>query len=116
MAIGSTHWMLLQAPQKEFSSVFVSVYHLFLCVQAPLVGQAQYLSGLFFLEVSLVAQMVKHLPQCVKHWPADLVSIPGSGRSSGEGNCNQLQYACLEIPMDGGAWYAIVHRVAKSQT
>ena len=31
-------------------------------------------------------------------------SIPGSGRSSGEGNGNPLQYSCLENPIDGGAW------------
>ena len=43
-------------------------------------------------------------------------SIPGSGRSSGEGNGNPLQYSCLENPMDGGAWWATVHGVAKSQT
>ena len=34
----------------------------------------------------------------------DLGLIPGSGRSSGEGNGNPLQYSCLENPMDGGAW------------
>ena len=34
----------------------------------------------------------------------DLGSIPGSGRSSGEGNGNPLQYSCLENPMDRGAW------------
>ena len=34
----------------------------------------------------------------------DLGSIPGLGRSSGEGNGNPLQYSCLENPMDGGAW------------
>ena len=34
----------------------------------------------------------------------DLGSIPGSGRSSGEGNGNPLQHSCLENPMDGGAW------------
>ena len=34
----------------------------------------------------------------------DLVSIPGSGRSPGEGNGNPLQYFCLDNPMDGGAW------------
>ena len=34
----------------------------------------------------------------------DLGSIPGSGRSSREGNGNPLQYSCLENPMDGGAW------------
>ena len=34
----------------------------------------------------------------------DLGSIPGLGRSPGEGNGNLLQYSCLENPMDGGAW------------
>ena len=34
----------------------------------------------------------------------------------GEGNGNPLQYSCLENPMDGGAWWAAVHRAAKSQT
>ena len=42
--------------------------------------------------------------------------IPGSGRSPGEGNGNPLQYSCLENPMDGGAWWAAVHGVAKSRT
>ena len=46
----------------------------------------------------------------------DLGSIPGSGRSHGEGNGNPLQYSCLENPMDGGAWWAIVRGVTKSQT
>ena len=46
----------------------------------------------------------------------DLSSIPGLGRSPGEGNGNPLQYSCLEHPMDGGAWWAIVHGVAKSRT
>ena len=45
-----------------------------------------------------------------------LGSIPGSGRSTGEGNGNPLQYSCLENPMDGGTWWAIVHGVAKSRT
>ena len=43
-------------------------------------------------------------------------SIPGLGRSPGEGNGNPLQYSCLENPMDGEAWWAIVHGVAKSRT
>ncbi|CAI9165511.1 unnamed protein product [Rangifer tarandus platyrhynchus] len=42
-------------------------------------------------------------------------SIPQSGRFPGEGNGNPLQYSCLENPMDGGAWWATVHGVAKSQ-
>ena len=46
----------------------------------------------------------------------DTGSIPGWGRSPGEGNGNVLQYSCLEDSMDGGAWWVTVHRVAKSQT
>ena len=46
----------------------------------------------------------------------DLGSIPGSGRSSGEGNGNPLQYSCLENPMDRGAWQATLHGVEKSRT
>ena len=44
-----------------------------------------------------------------------LGSIPGSGRSSGEGNGNLLQYSCLENSMDRGTWWATVYGVAKSQ-
>ena len=39
----------------------------------------------------------------------DLGSIPGLGRSPGEGNGNPLQYSCLENPTDRGAWWATVH-------
>ena len=46
----------------------------------------------------------------------DLGLVPGSGRSPGEGNGNPLQYSCLENPREGGAWWATVHGVAKSQT
>ena len=42
-------------------------------------------------------------------------SVPGSGRSPGEGNGNLLQYSCLENSMDRRAWRATVHGVAKSQ-
>ena len=44
----------------------------------------------------------------------DLGSIPGSGRSSGEGNGNPLQYSCLGNPMDRGAWWATVYGVTKN--
>ena len=43
-------------------------------------------------------------------------SIPGSGRSHGEGHGNPLQYSGLENPMDRGAWWATVHVVTKSWT
>ena len=46
----------------------------------------------------------------------DPSSIPGSGRSPGEGHGHPLQYTCLENPMGSGAWQTTVHRVAKSQT
>ena len=52
----------------------------------------------------------------VKNLPAkagDMDSIPGSGRSPGEGNGNPLQYSCLGNPVDRGAWLATVHRVTK---
>ena len=42
-------------------------------------------------------------------------SVPGSGRSAGGGHGNSLQYSCLENPVDRRAWWATVHRVAKSQ-
>ena len=46
----------------------------------------------------------------------DVGSIPGSGRSSGEGNGNPLQCSCWENPMDRGAWSTTVLGVAESQT
>ena len=58
----------------------------------------------------------------VKSQPADegnvrdVASIPGSGRSPGGRHGNLLQYSCLKNPIDRGAWWATVHRVAKSQT
>ena len=60
--------------------------------------------------------------QVVKNPPAnagdtrDMGSIPESGRSPGIGSGNLLQYSCLENSIDRGAWWAIVHGVAKSQT
>ena len=43
-------------------------------------------------------------------------SIPGLGRSPGDGHGKPLQYSCLQNPMDRGAWWTIVHRVAKNRT
>ena len=51
---------------------------------------------------------IKHLPKIVPIWTR-LVPYPG------EGNANSLQYSCLENSMDGGAWWAAVHEVAKSR-
>ena len=58
----------------------------------------------------------------VKDPPANVVdsrdagSIPGLGRCHGVRKDKLLQYSCLENSMDGGAWQATVHGVAKSQT
>ena len=63
------------------------------------------------LWASLVAQVKASASNA-----GDLGSIPGSGRSPGEGNSNPLQYSCLENPTDGEAWWATVHGVTKSRT
>ena len=59
--------------------------------------------------------VVKNLPASAGD-TEDMGSIPGLGRSLGEGNGNPLQYSCLENPTDRGAWRATVNGVAKSWT
>ena len=59
--------------------------------------------------------MVKNLPVNARDL-GDVGSIPGLGRSPGEGNGNTLQYSCLENPMDRGAWPAMAHGFQKSWT
>ena len=53
--------------------------------------------------------VIKNLPDN----SGDTGLIPGSGKSSGEGNGNPVQYFCLENPMDRGAWWATAHGVTK---
>ena len=69
--------------------------------------------------------LIYKLPQvalAVKNPPANEAdirnsdSIPGLGRSSGEGNGNPIQHSCLGNPMDSEVWWATVHSVAKNQT
>ena len=60
----------------------------------------------------MVAQTVKRLPTMRETRVRSL----GREHPPGEGNGNPLQYSCLENPMDGGAWWATVHGVAKSRT
>ena len=74
-----------------------------------------------FREKRNIARHDKHIPggsdsKASAYNVRDPGSIPGSGRSPGEGNGNPLQYYCLENPMDGRAWLATVHGVAKSRT
>ena len=59
--------------------------------------------------------MIKNVPANAEGI-RDTDSIPGLGRSPGEGHDNPLQYFCLQNPMDRGAWRATVHRVAESDT
>ena len=65
-----------------------------------------------YFRASPVAQIEKNVSVV---WE-DPGSIPGSGRSPGEGNGYPLQYSCLENPTDRGAWWATVHGVIKNQT
>ena len=68
-----------------------------------------------------VLKLASPLVLVVKKHPAnegdvrDVGSVPGSGRSPGEGEGNPLQYSCLEKTMDRGAWWAAVHGVTKSR-
>ena len=62
-------------------------------------------------QACLVDQQVKNLPANA----GDTGSMPGLGRSPGEGNGNSLQYLCLENPMGRGACWATVLVVAKSR-
>ena len=64
---------------------------------------------IYMYMASLVAQLVKNPPVKAE----DVDSVPGLGRSPGEGNDNPLQYSSLGNPMDRGAWWAIVRGVAK---
>ena len=59
--------------------------------------------------------MVKSLPANAGDI-RDVGSIPGLGRSPGEGNGSPLQYSCFENPINRGAWWAIVHGVKESDT
>ena len=59
--------------------------------------------------------MVKNLPANAGD-AKDAGSIPGSGRSPGEGNGNPLQYSCLENSTDRGTWLATVHGATKRRT
>ena len=59
--------------------------------------------------------MVKNLPASAGD-ARDVGSVPGLGRSPGEGNGSPLQCSCLENSMDRGAWQAAVHGVTKSWT
>ena len=68
-----------------------------------------------FLGASQVALVVKN-PPANEGDIRDAGLIPGLGRSPGVGHGSPLQYSYLENPMDRGAWWAVVHEIAKSWT
>ena len=65
-----------------------------------------------YISASQVTLVVKNPPAKTGD-VRDLGSIPGLGRSPGEGNGNSLQYSCLENLMDRGAWQATVHGITE---
>ena len=73
----------------------------------------------FTTQLSWSVEIIRFLTTCnnpVGDWLRDAGLIPGSGRSTGGGHSNPLQFSCLENPMDRGACQAIVYRVTKSRT
>ena len=91
---GSSVHGIFQARVLEWDAIAFSVME----VPTELFGPSQ------------VVLVVKSLPANAGNI-RDVGLIPGSGRSPGEGNGTPLQYSCLENPMDGGAWWAVVHGV-----
>ena len=73
-------------------------------------------------ELDMTEQLTQQVALVVKNLSAnardvrDTGLISGLGRSPGRGHDNPLQDSCLENPMDRGAWWATVHRVAQSWT
>ena len=67
------------------------------------------------LSMAQVALVIRNPPANARDI-RDSGSIPGSGRSPGEGNGNPLQYSCLRNPTDREAWQSTVHAVTKNQT
>ena len=77
----------------------------------------RYCGGRNYLDSSLVVFQARgHLSMLEFLWGPQIYKISWPICSIGEGNGNPLQYSCLENPMDGGAWWAADHGVAKSRT
>ena len=67
------------------------------------------------IHISMVVLVVKNPPANAGD-AGDVDSVPGLGRSPGEGDGNLLQYSCLEKSMNREAWWATVHGITKSRT
>ena len=84
-------------------------------VSKPCVGCKHLLNVKLFNTSRLVLSAMGIWPTVAQLVAGDVSSIPGSGRSPGEGNGNPLQYSCLENPKDRDIWLATVHGVTASQ-
>ena len=106
------HIMLETKTGFEMSSLlsFLLRYFLVLSSLSPCYGH-----GYRINRASQVALVVRNRPANAGDI-RDVGSVPGLGRSHGGGHGNPLHYSCLENPMDRGGWWAMVHRIAKSQT
>ena len=118
---------LTLAPNKYVFSkhkiIFLHRYIYRVCVCVCVCVCTQLLSPVWlFVTHGVVAHRASQVVLLLKYLLAnagdiwDIGLIPRSGRSPGEENSKPLQYSCLETPMDRGAWRAIVHSIAKSQT
>ena len=102
--------LLVAQPQNTQGRVVSTGFH-------ETLSEPSYLSVKLTMPLSLSSES-RAFPDgsAVTNPPADVGdpgSIPGLGRSPGEGNGTPLQYSCLENPMERGAWWATVHGVAK---
>ena len=84
--------------------------------RGPATGSMAGIGGLMLTVRGFPGGAVVKNPPASAGDPGDMGSIPGSGRSPGEGNDNPLQSSCLRSPVGRGAWQAVVHRVANSRT
>ena len=107
-----SHYLLkLLSPQTPIWSVVVCLLHSFL--QGSL--RRQWLFGHICASLGdAPGGSVSKESAASELDSGDMNVIPGSGRSLGGGHGNPPQYSCMENPMDGGAWWAIVYRVAKN--
>ena len=84
--------------------------------KGPATGSMARIGGLMLAVRCFPGGAVVKNPPANAGDPGDVGSIPGLGRSPGEGNGNPLQSSCLGSPVGRGAWQATVHRVTKSRT
>ena len=108
--------LLLQAYEGRYHRQLVPRHLLF---YSPQVNSTKHLFCLPFYFMLELINEASQVVLVVKNPPANAGVIrgtgliPGSGRSPGGGHSNPLHYPCLENPMNGGAWWAAVHRVTE---